>query len=76
MEYIQTRLQQLYKKYNYDIPHYAGSRVNKLLSRVMEAKTESIKLDKELILAGFTAESLIYEKTEKTAETEGGTDHE
>lgn len=76
VEYIQTRLQQLYKKYNYDIPHYAGSRVNKLLSRVMEAKTESIKLDKELILAGFTAESLIYEKTEKTAETEGGTDHE
>lgn len=75
-EFILKRLEQLYQKYNHDILHYEGSRVNKLLTRVMESDPKTVKLNKEMILAGFTAESLIYEKKTEETESEGGADNE
>lgn len=75
-EFILNRLEQLYQKYNYDIPNYGGSRVNKILTRVMESDPKTMKLNKEMILAGFTAESLIYEKKTEETESEGGTGNE
>lgn len=57
---IKRRLLQMYKKYNYQIIHVNGGRNAQLLSHVMEYEPKEIK--KELIMAGFTAPSLMYEK--------------
>jgi len=75
-EFVLNRLEQLYQKYNYAIPNREGSRVNKILTRVMESDPKTVKLNKEMILAGFTAESLIYEKKTEETESEGGADNE
>ena len=50
----------MYTKYNYQIIHINGGRNAQLLSHVMEYEPKEIK--HELIMAGFTAPSLMYEK--------------
>ena len=57
---IKQRLLRMYKKYNYQIIHINGGRNAQLLSHVMEYEPKEIK--HELIMAGFTAPSLMYEK--------------
>ena len=57
---IKQRLLRMYKKYNYQIIHINGGRNVQLLSHVMEYEPKEIK--HELIMAGFTASSLMYEK--------------
>lgn len=57
---IKQRLLRMYKKYNYQIIHINGGRNAQLLSHVMEYEPKEIK--HELIMAGFTAASLMYEK--------------
>ena len=57
---IKQRLLRMYTKYNYQIIHINGGRNAQLLSHVMEYEPKEIK--HELIMAGFTAPSLMYEK--------------
>ena len=57
---IKQRLLRMFKKYNYQIIHINGGRNAQLLSHVMEYEPKEIK--HELIMAGFTAPSLMYEK--------------
>lgn len=50
----------LYKKVNYKIMHMNGGKIQKILSHIMEG--DHFKIDMEMILAGYVAESLIYEQ--------------
>lgn len=61
---IHRRLQDLYKKYNYSIPYFSQGRVNQLLTNILTYNT-SKELNREMIMAGFTAGILIYEKKEE-----------
>lgn len=67
---IKRRLLNLYKKYNYDIPHFPDTNKAEIIfTHIMAyAPKEYEDLDKEMIAAGFTATSLIYEKNKQ----EGG----
>lgn len=60
---IRRKLLQLYKKYNYCIAHTNNGREKQLLSHLIVYDPKEIKA--EYIMAGFTARSLIYEKSEK-----------
>lgn len=60
---LKMELEKLYKKYNYAIPHMSRGRVYKILSRIMSYEGE-VQIATEQIIAGFTAEILIYEKKE------------
>lgn len=57
---INRRLEQMYKKYNYQIMHVNGGRASQLLAHVLEYEPKKIETEK--IMAGFVATSLIYEK--------------
>ncbi|MCI1958214.1 MAG: type I-B CRISPR-associated protein Cas8b/Csh1 [Clostridia bacterium] len=63
---IKKQLMQLYKKYNYQIPHFGAGRIEQLLSHIMVFEPKEIQ--SEYLMAGFTAFSLIYEK--KNTESE------
>lgn len=63
---IKEKLVQLYKKYNYSINHNPESRFGKMAAAIMEYKPKEIS--NEMIMAGFVASSLIYEKENKESE--------
>lgn len=67
---IKKELEKLIKKYNYNIVHSSGNRVYKLISHIMEYEGEG-EIAKELLMAGFTSEILIYEKKEREAVNNG-----
>lgn len=60
---LKKELEKLYKKYNYAITHTSRGRVYKIISRIMEYEGQG-NIATEQIIAGFTAEILIYEKKE------------
>lgn len=63
VDYLQKRLRQLFIKYNYDLELNSKSRDSKLLTHLFEVTPEEV--NQELIIAGFTAKLLIYEKKEE-----------
>ena len=63
VKYLQEKLKQLFVKYNYDLDLNSGSRVARLFTHLFEITPK--KVDQELIIAGFTAKLLIYEKKEE-----------
>lgn len=65
---LKKELEKLLKKYNYNIEYSPNGRAYKLISHVMSYKGEG-KLATEQIIAGFTAENLVYEKKESEEET-------
>ncbi|WP_394922902.1 hypothetical protein [uncultured Robinsoniella sp.] len=64
---IKSRLLDLYMKYNYDIPHFPDkNKAEIIFTHVMSyASKENEELSKEMIAAGFTATSLIYDKNKQ-----------
>lgn len=57
---IKKKIIELYKRSNSKINHINGGRVQQLLDRIIEK--EEIKIDAEMMLAGYVKDSLIYEK--------------
>ena len=66
-EVIHRRLKDLYKKYNYSISHITLGRADRLFTNILTHNT-SKEINREMIMAGFTATSLIYEKKSESEE--------
>ena len=56
---IKKKILVLYQKVNYKMLHVDGGRIQQILSHIMEE--DRFKVNKEMILAGYVVESLIYE---------------
>lgn len=63
---LRNRIEQMYKKYNYKIFHDTRNKFQKMLAAVMEYEPECI--NSEMIMAGFVANSLIYDKKNNESE--------
>ena len=61
-EIIKKRLLQIYKRYNYRIPHYY-QRVKNILGMVEGYKPDG-KVDQEMIILGYVDNSVLYNKEE------------
>jgi CRISPR-associated protein Csh1 len=59
---VKKKLLEIYKKVDFKIYHVNDGRIQKMLSKIME--DERFEKDNEMILAGYVAQSLIYEKKE------------
>lgn len=57
---IKKKILVLYQKVNYKMLHVDGGRIQQILSHIMEE--DRFKVNKEMILAGYVAELLIYEQ--------------
>ena len=57
---IKKKILVLYQKVNYKMLHVDGGRIQQILSHIMEE--DCFNVNKEMILAGYVAESLIYEQ--------------
>lgn len=57
---IKKKILVLYQKVNYKMLHVDGGRIQQILSHIMEE--DRFNVNKEMILAGYVAESLIYEQ--------------
>ena len=64
-ELVRKQLKYLYKQVNYDID-LNSKRVNNLIGHIMTYQNVD-QVDQEMLIGGFTDNSLIYEKEEETA---------
>lgn len=68
LTYLKKRIRQLYMKYAHQLEAGGYGRENQLFTHIFQVIPDEFKIDKDFLLAGFTAKQLIYEKKDNMEE--------